>query len=209
MGSSGHSRGGRPVEAVLPGRHPIQVASAADFEIRISGGEHGADVIRQGQKRAHRNLSQTTCSRHHIFGRQRSGNGGAGDCPLPSVRQPDDDQPRPTSRASFADRKAAAIQRMMRVNDLDLRDSPVNRCGIYKCPAIQSSQLRCSTGCCTMPWWCTSKAPAIGCVNTPICWRSHGAPASPPPKRRHAAAVGRPRRRRTPGELRSPYNSVT
>ena len=26
---------------------------------------------------------------------------------------------------------------MMRVNDPDLRDSPVKRCGIYKCPVIR------------------------------------------------------------------------
>jgi len=104
------------------------------------------DVIRQGQKRAHRNVCQTTRSRHQIFGRWREGGGCTGDRALPPVRQPDDDQRWPSSGASFAHRKAAAIQRMMRVNDPDLSDSPVKRCGAYKCPAIRPTPTPSWTG---------------------------------------------------------------
>jgi hypothetical protein len=54
-----HSRGRAPG---LVCRTPIKVSLAAPFEIRIPGGEHSTDVIRQGQERAHRNVRLTTRS---------------------------------------------------------------------------------------------------------------------------------------------------
>jgi Oxidoreductase molybdopterin binding domain len=56
---------------------------------------------------------------------------------------------------------------MMRVNDPDLRDSPVKRCGIYKCPVIPSLRQPSSTGSFTTLSSSRSKAPAIGCASTP------------------------------------------
>ena len=152
------------------------------------------DVIRQGQKRAHRNVCQTTRSRHQIFGRWREGGGCTGDRALPPVRQPDDDQRWPSSGASFAHRKAAAIQRMMRVNDPDLSDSPVKRCGAYKCPAILLSRPPYWTDCFTTPSSSRSKGQATGCASTPTsCPRPSG--SSPAP-------LARPDRTRKP--MRSP-----
>lgn len=46
----------------------IEVSPAAAFEIRIAGGEHSTDVIRQRQKRAHRNVRLTTHCRTSIVG---------------------------------------------------------------------------------------------------------------------------------------------
>jgi hypothetical protein len=42
-----------PGVSVLPRGRLLEVSSTAAFEIRISGGEHSAHVIRQRQKRAH------------------------------------------------------------------------------------------------------------------------------------------------------------
>ena len=58
-------------------------------------------------------------------------------CTFPAIRQPNNDQPRTPSRAAITDRKALAIKRMMRINDPDLSDLPVKRCGITKCSVIQ------------------------------------------------------------------------
>ena len=52
-----------PNDSVLPRGRLLEVSSATAFEIRISEGEHSAHVIRQRQKRAHRNVCVTT--RHH------------------------------------------------------------------------------------------------------------------------------------------------
>ena len=132
-GSCGHRGGGRPGGFVRLRRGLIEVASAAVFENRIPGGEHSTHVIRQRQKRAHRNVRMTTRCCRLTVGCRCKDRGGPGDCALPAVRQPDDDQPWPSPRASVADRKAIAIQGMMRVNDPDLSDSTVKRCGISEC----------------------------------------------------------------------------
>ena len=53
-----------------------------------------------------------------------------------TVRQLDDDQPRTASRPPINDRKAVAVQRMTRINNSDLSNSPVKRRGISICSAI-------------------------------------------------------------------------
>jgi hypothetical protein len=52
------------------------------------------------------------------------------DRPFPPVRQPHNDQTRPTPRPALNDRETAAVKRVMRVNDPDLSDSTVYICGI-------------------------------------------------------------------------------
>ncbi|MBV8398008.1 MAG: hypothetical protein JOZ17_04615 [Acetobacteraceae bacterium] len=56
-----------PGVSVLPRGRLLEVSSAA-FEIRILGGEHSAHVIRQRQKRAHRNVHVTTRRRQLTIG---------------------------------------------------------------------------------------------------------------------------------------------
>jgi hypothetical protein len=91
----------------------------------MPGGQHSADVIRQGQERAHRNVRLTTRGRRPIIRRRRGARGRAGYRALPPVGQPDEDQSGPAPRTPIADRVAAPIKRMLRVNDTDLSDSPI------------------------------------------------------------------------------------
>jgi hypothetical protein len=124
-----------PGVSVLPRGRLLEVSSTAAFEIRISGGEHSANVIRQRQKRAHRNVHVTTRGRQLTVGYRRGSCGRARDRPFAAVRQPDDDQPRPSPRAPLADRIALAVQWMVRINHPDPRDSTIKRCGISTCSA--------------------------------------------------------------------------
>lgn len=57
-----------PGVSVLPRGQLLEVSPAAAFEIRIPGGEHSAHVIRQGQKRAYRNVHVTTRHRQLTIG---------------------------------------------------------------------------------------------------------------------------------------------
>jgi hypothetical protein len=57
-----------PGLSVLPRGRLLEVSSATAFEIRIPGGEHSAYVIRQRQKRAHRNVHVTTRRRQLTIG---------------------------------------------------------------------------------------------------------------------------------------------
>ena len=134
--SCGHRRGGLIGDPVRLGRGLIVVSCAAAFEIRMPGGEHSSHVIRQRQKRAHRNVCLTTRWRCPIVGCRCNSRGRTRDCALTPVRQPDDDQRRSPPRPSVADRKALAIQGMMRINDPDLSNSSVKRCGISKRSAM-------------------------------------------------------------------------
>jgi hypothetical protein len=178
----------------------------------MSGGKHGAHVIRQSQKRAHRNVQLATRRRRRIVRCGDRSRGRTKNRPLPAVRKLDDDQRRPSPRISCADRITFAIKWMMRINHPDLSDSAVKRCGIPTCSGIRSSPPPCSTGCCTMPSSCRSKALATGYVSAPTCSCSRVTSANQLPKRRHAVAAGHPRQRRpapAPHEPRSSYNSVT
>jgi len=85
---------------------------------------------------------------------------------------------------------------MPRVSDRNRRDQPVRHCGSLRCLATPSSPPPCSTGCCTTPSSCKSKAPATACDSTPISCQSTSAPKpssillrSP---RCQSAAAGRP-----------------
>ena len=98
----------------------------------MTGGEHGADVIRQRQKCAHRNVQAPVCGRSGVFQIRSQIRGRTQDRTFPPVRQPHNDQTRTTSRTAITDGKATAIKRVMRVNDPDLSDSPVNICGIMR-----------------------------------------------------------------------------
>lgn len=93
----------------------------------MPGGQHSADVIRQGLERAHRNVRRTTRDRRPIVRRRQVGRRRTGYRALPPIGQPDDDQSGPAPRAPITDRIAAPIKRMLRVNDTDLSDSPIKR----------------------------------------------------------------------------------
>ena len=109
-----------PGVSVLPRGRLLEVSSTAAFEIRISGGEHSAHVIRQRQKRAHRNVHVTPRRRQLTIGYRRGSCGRTRDRPFAAVRQPDDDQPRPSPRAPLADRIALAVQWMVRIRARNL-----------------------------------------------------------------------------------------
>jgi hypothetical protein len=100
----------------------------------MSGGEHSTDVIRQRQKRAHRNVRlMTRRCRRHIVGHRCWSRRRPGYPSFPAVRQSDDDHPRSPARPSVADREALAVEGMMRISHPYLSDSSVKRCGIQKC----------------------------------------------------------------------------
>ena len=102
----------------------------------MSGGEHSTDVICQRQQRAHRNVRLTTRScRRQIVGCRYQSRRRPRYSTLPAIRQPDDNHPRSPPRASVADRKAFAIQGMVRISHPYLSNSSVKRCGIPKCSA--------------------------------------------------------------------------
>ena len=102
----------------------------------MPGGEHSTDVIRQRQQRAHRNVRLTTRSgRRQIIGCRFQSRRRPGYSTFPAIRQSDDNHPRSPPRAAVADRKALAIQGMVRISHPYLSDSPVKRCGIPKCSA--------------------------------------------------------------------------
>ena len=98
----------------------------------MTGGEHGANVIRQLQTRTHRNVQAPLCGRSGSRQTRSQIRGRTPDCAFPPVRQPHNDQTRTAARAAIADRQATAIKRVMRINDPDLSDSPVNICGIMR-----------------------------------------------------------------------------
>ncbi len=134
------------------------VGVSSGLELPISRRQHGPDVIRQWQKRPHRNVRVATRPRRPTIGRHCEIRCGSEYRALPAVRQPDNDQLRPASRPAIADRKAAAIQGMMRVNDLDLSDSPIKFCGITTCSAIPHWPTPSSIASSTTPIASNSRA---------------------------------------------------
>ena len=106
---------------------------SALLKTRIPGGQHSSDVIRQRKQRPHGNQRPTT--RRPPVGASAKVRYQSGYRALPAVRQPDDDQLRSASRAPVADRKGAAIKRMVRVNYRDPSDSPIKLRGIARCSA--------------------------------------------------------------------------
>ena len=85
-GYSSAGSAGNGLGAVFRQSHLIEVASVASFEIRMSGGEHSTEVIRQRQQRAHRNVCLTTRSRRHIVGCRCRGRRRSGYSTFPTVR---------------------------------------------------------------------------------------------------------------------------
>jgi hypothetical protein len=98
----------------------------------MTGGEHGANVIRQRQKRAHRNVQALVCGRSGFVQTGIQIRRRTPDCTFSPVRQLHNDQTGTASRTATTDGQATAIQRVMRINDPDLSDSPVNICGIMR-----------------------------------------------------------------------------
>jgi hypothetical protein len=100
------------------------------LEILMAGGEHDPDVIRQRQKRAHRNSHLSLHQQRRGVRPRNQIRRRTCDRPLSSVRQTDDDQTRTTTGPAITDRQAAAKQRVTGINHPDLSDSPLNVHGI-------------------------------------------------------------------------------
>ena len=166
----------------------------------MSGGEHSTDVICQRQQRAHRNVRLTTRSgRRQIIGCRYQSRRRPRYSTFPAIRQPDDNHPRSPPRAPVADRKALAIQGMVRISHPYLSDSPVKRCGIPKCSATQLSP--------TLSWTASSTTPiASSCVvscsaerrlrSTPVThiayrWRDQPSPRATPLRPTSIGTAGR------------------
>ena len=94
--------------------------------------EHGPDVIRQRQKCAHRNVHGPVCGRSRSLETDSQVCRRTLDRPFSPVRQPHNNQTRPTPRPAVNDRETAAVKRVMRVNDPDLSDSAAYISGIMR-----------------------------------------------------------------------------
>ena len=160
----------------------------------MSGGEHSTDVIRQRQQRAHRNVRLTTRScRRQIVGCRYQSRRRPRYSTLPAIRQPDDNHPWSPPRAPVTDRKALAIQGMVRISHPYLSDSSVKRCGIPKCSATTQSGTRSWTASFTAHTGSSSRVPACASGTMPRSAPQHRLDERQGEVRRNQPSVASPR----------------
>ncbi len=109
------------------------------------GGQHAPNEPGQRQQRACRSARHIRLCRRRLI----DVGGYTPHQASPAIGKVDGDELGAACVGQRQQRQPLAMQRVMRINNLDLTDQPVGNRGRPKCSAIPWSQLRSWTGFCT------------------------------------------------------------